>query len=228
MRNVILHILCEGQTEERFITVVLSPYLRQFGIYSKPVLLLTSRKKNVRGGMLSYVQSKRDLLLLRKQFRDNDFEHHIFTTMFDFYALPNDFPGFSTSATLSDVRERIRFIEDEFGKDINEASFIPYIQLHEFETLLFVDIVKLVTLYPLSAKGIQALKQETASYCDPEMVNDGPATAPSKRIIKAVGAAYHYNKVQTGAAVTSLIGIDRLLTTCRHFGEWIEAIRGVV
>lgn len=45
----ILHILCEGPTEERFVKEVLSPYLQQFNIYTKPILLLTSKKKNARG-----------------------------------------------------------------------------------------------------------------------------------------------------------------------------------
>ena len=49
MRYTILHILCEGQTEERFVKEVLSPYLRQFNIYPKAILLLTSKKKNTRG-----------------------------------------------------------------------------------------------------------------------------------------------------------------------------------
>lgn len=89
----ILHILCEGQTEERFVKEVLSPYLQQFNIYPKPILLLTSKKENARGGMLSYAQAKRDLTILQKQYRDNNSEHHIFTTMFDYYALPDDFPG---------------------------------------------------------------------------------------------------------------------------------------
>lgn len=43
--------------------------------------------------MLSYAQAKRDLTILQKQFRDNNSEHHMFTTMFDYYALPDDFPG---------------------------------------------------------------------------------------------------------------------------------------
>lgn len=83
MKFTILHILCEGQTEERFVKEVLSPYLLQFGIFTKPILLITSKKKNAKGGMLSYTQAKRDLSLLRKQFGDNESEKHIFTTMFD-------------------------------------------------------------------------------------------------------------------------------------------------
>lgn len=117
MRFVILHILCEGQTEERFVKEVLSPYLRQVNIYPKPILLLTSKKKNAWGGMLSYAHAKRDLMILRRQYRDNDNERHLFTTMFDFYALPDDFPCFKEASHYSDIREHISFIETEYSKE---------------------------------------------------------------------------------------------------------------
>lgn len=104
-------------------------------------------------------------------------------------------------------------------------TFIPYIQLHEFEALLFVDIIRLQNEYPLSGDRIRLLKEETAVYGDPEMIDNSPDTAPSKRIIAAVQRNYHYNKVQSGAAVTSAIGMESLLDKCRHFREWIERIR---
>ena len=97
--------------------------------------------------MLSYAQAKRDLMILRRQYRDNDNERHLFTTMFDFYALPDDFPCFKKSSHYSDIRERISFIETEFAKDMGFDDFIPYIQLHEFESLLFVDITRLESDY---------------------------------------------------------------------------------
>lgn len=223
----ILHILCEGQTEERFVKEVLSPYLQQFNIYPKPILLLTSKKKNARGGMLSYAQAKRDLTILQKQFRDNNSEHHLFTTMFDYYALPDDFPGFDESTGFQNVRDRISFLEDKFAEDVGLGAFIPYIQLHEFEALLFVDIMKLQTEYPLSGEKIWALKKETDIYGDPEMINNSPQTAPSKRIIKALETNYNYNKVQSGTIVTSAIGIKSILNNCSHFKEWIEAIKNL-
>lgn len=225
MRYNILHILCEGQTEERFVKEVLSPYLHQFNIYPKPILLLTSKKKNARGGMLSYAQAKRDLTILQKQYRDNDIERHLFTTMFDYYALPNDFPGFDESSKIQDVRNRISFLEDKFAESIGRGAFIPYIQLHEFEALLFVDISKLQTEYLLSIERIRVLKEETDIYGDPEMINNSPDTAPSKRIIAALAQDYNYNKVKSGATVTSAIGIEALLKNCRHFNEWIERIK---
>ncbi len=224
----ILHILCEGQTEERFVKEVLSPYLQQFNIYPKPIVLLTSKKKNARGGMLSYSQAKRDLTILQKQFRDNTSEHHMFTTMFDYYALPDDFPGVEESTEIQNVRSRISFLEDKFAEELGGSAFIPYIQLHEFEALLFVDICKLQTEYPLSSEKIQALKEETDIYGDPEMINNSPDTAPSKRIIAALSQDYHYNKVQSGATVTSAIGIEALLENCQHFKEWIENIKRIV
>lgn len=225
MKYNILHILCEGQTEERFVKEVLSPYFQQFNIYPKPILLLTSKKKNASGGMLSYAQAKRDLTILQKQYRDNNSEHHIFTTMFDYYALPNDFPGVKESTEIQDVRSRISFLEDKFAEELGSGAFIPYIQLHEFEALLFVDIIRLQTEYPLSGERIRILKEETDIYGDPEMINNSPDTAPSKRIIAALAQDYHYNKVQSGTAVTSAIGIEALLENCQHFKEWIEDIK---
>lgn len=221
----ILHILCEGQTEERFVKEVLSPYLQQFNIYPKPILLLTSKKKNARGGMLSYAQAKRDLTILQKQFRDNNSEHHMFTTMFDYYALPDDFPGVDESTEIQNVRDRISFLEDKFAEDMGRGAFIPYIQLHEFEALLFVDIIKLQTEYPLSSEKIRILKEETDIYGDPELINNSPDTAPSKRIIAALAQDYHYNKVQSGTAVAYAIGIEALLKNCQHFNEWINVIQ---
>ena len=227
MKYNILHILCEGQTEERFVKEVLSPYLLQFNIYPKPILLLTSKKKNARGGMLSYAQAKRDLTILQKQFRDNNSEHHMFTTMFDYYALPDDFPGVEESTEIQDVRNRISFLEDKFAEELGRGAFIPYIQLHEFEALLFVDIIRLQTEYPLSGERIRKLKEETDIYGDPEMINNSPDTAPSKRIIAALAQDYHYNKAKRGATLTSAFGIEALLENCQHFKEWIENIKRI-
>lgn len=108
--------------------------------------------------MLSYAQAKRDLTILQKQFRDNNSEHHMFTTMFDYYALPDDFPGVEESIDIQNVRDRISFLEDKFAEDMGSGTFIPYIQLHEFEALLFVDIIKLQIEYPLSIAKIRRLK----------------------------------------------------------------------
>lgn len=50
MRAVIIHVLCEGQTEQGFVEEVLKPYLIEQGVSSvKSVLVTTNKKKNARG-----------------------------------------------------------------------------------------------------------------------------------------------------------------------------------
>lgn len=224
MKNVILHILCEGQTEERFIKEVLSPYLAEYGIYSKPILLTTSRKKNAKGGMISYIQAKTDLERLYKQYPDNNYEKHLFTTMFDYYALPIDFPFFQESKNVQDPFAKVAMLEEKFKEDSGSQRLIPYLQIHEFEALLFSDITNLIHEYPSAQKEIEKLKADTSGL-NPELINNNPDTAPSKRIIKALMGKYRYNKVRSGAAVTALIGIDKILSCCAHFRNWIESIK---
>lgn len=92
MKAKIIHVLCEGQTEQGFVEEVLRPYLQAQGVAGvKSILITTNKKKNARGGMLSYAQAVTDLELLRKMKMDGEYERHVFTTMFDLYALPDDF-----------------------------------------------------------------------------------------------------------------------------------------
>lgn len=224
MKHVILHILCEGQTEERFVKEVLAPYLCRYGIFPKPILLLTSRKQNSRGGMISFVQAKRDMEILMRQYKDKGIEKHLFTTMFDYYALPDDFPGKSETASISDHLRCVEILERDFAAVFGNDRILPYIQQHEFEALLFTDITKLIGEYPEAAKDIVILQKETERYGSPEDINDRPETAPSKRIIKTLEHFYHYNKVKSGATVANAIGLPAIMARCCHFRGWVERI----
>lgn len=54
MKMKIIHVLCEGQTEQGFVEHVLKPYLIANGVAAvKSVMVSTSRKKNARGGVVS-------------------------------------------------------------------------------------------------------------------------------------------------------------------------------
>ena len=102
MKAKIIHILCEGQTEQGFVEEVLRPYLQDNGITGvKGILITTNKKKNARGGMLTYNHALTDLNLLQQTKIDGNYERHIFTTMFDLYALPDDFPGFEKNKALT-------------------------------------------------------------------------------------------------------------------------------
>lgn len=228
MNTIIVNILCEGQTEERFVKDVLKPYFSSSGIVLKHRLLVTSKKKGARGGMLSYSQARGDL---QRWFRENSArtsETHYYTTMFDFYALPDDFPGYIDAQKTVDAYDKVGKIESSFAGDLGGMNFIPYIQLHEFEALCFCDIAQLKKIYPNESKSIDKLEAVLAKYGgNPELINNGPQTAPSKRIIAAVEGQgkNHYNKPKSGAEVTKNIGIDKLLEMCRHFRKWVEKIQ---
>ena len=62
-----------------------------------------------------------------------------FTTMFDLYRLPNNFPSYETSSSIQNPYQRVRILEDALRTDLSDPRFIPYIQLHEFESLLLSD-----------------------------------------------------------------------------------------
>ena len=131
-----LNITAEGPTEERFVKQTISNYLGNYNISTDVRNVLTSKDKykQYRGGLISYKKAKKDIQTWLKQDKANN---AFFTTMFDYYALPNDFPGFEKSKKIYDKYRRVEFLENEFAQDINDDRFIPYIQLHEFEALLF-------------------------------------------------------------------------------------------
>lgn len=230
MKDKIIHVLCEGQTEQGFVEEVLRPYLQEQGVKSvKGILITTNKKKNARGGMLSYNHAVTDIGLLRQTKKDDEYARHIFTTMFDLYALPNDFPGYAVAQTIGDPYVRVNSLEADFAKDINEGRFIPYIQLHEFEALLFCGIAHIAKYYPGCDKRCKQLEKDLLDAGgNPELINNGPSTAPSKRIIKAIEGDkkthYNYNKPVTGKNVAKQIGIETLRAKCRHFNDWIEKL----
>ena len=228
MSQVVLNVLCEGQTEERFVKKVLRPYLKDFGVVVKAQLLLTNKQKNIRGGMISYERAKTDLKLWMKQHDKRTYETHYFTTMFDLYKLPDDFPGYEEARKTADCYAMVRKFEEEFGKDITYCRFIPYIQLHEFEALVFCGLAYLLEDYSDMTKEIEQLEKIVDEYeGNPEKIDEGSETAPSKRIIKFFEAKHHYDKAKSGELVTEKVGISGLKKKCPHFKEWIERLENM-
>ncbi len=103
-----------------------------------PRLALRNRSigSKARGGMYDYARSKWDIQQWMKKERTA-----YCTTMFDLYALPTDFPGMNDIPPGSTPHQRVRHLEHAFSTDLgNPRGFIPYLQLHEFEAILFSDI----------------------------------------------------------------------------------------
>ena len=220
----ILHILCEGQTERDFAKKVLAPYLLPYNIAVHATLLVTNRKKEAEGGISNYAQVKRDLIILMKSNKDGDYEKHYYTTMFDLYALPPNFPGFESAK--KDSYNHVQNIETAFEKDVDNCHFIPYIQLHEFEALVICNPDKLKEIYPQAEKEISHMTDawQNEAGKNPELVNTHYDKVPSRRLINCMQHKYKYNKVSSGIEVTQAIGIDDLRKKCAHFNKWINKL----
>ncbi len=125
MSNKIVHVLCEGQTEQGFVDEVLKPYLMIKGISAvKSILVTTNKKKNVRGGLVSYQHALNDLSIMLKSNNDGESERHVFTTMFDLYALPDDFPGYSEFHSIHDRYSRVALFEHAFSEAVGSEKFV--------------------------------------------------------------------------------------------------------
>ena len=228
--SIRLHIIAEGQTEVLFVNKVLVNHLANFGISvsascidPKPNGKRPTPKKD-KGGLLNYATLKRDLLIkIKEQQQQPDFW---ISSMVDLYAFPKkDTPYTPQIQQINDAVDRVRALEVAIKTDINFDRFIPYVQLHEFEALLFCDLSQLKTFYPDKEKELKQL-QKSVAHLAPEDINETPENAPSKRIANAISAYGKSSGAKTTAGVGSATNIELaiLRAKCPHFNEWLTDI----
>ena len=102
---------------------------------------------------------------------------------------------------------------------------IPYVQQHEFESLLFSDVDAFAAVLPgVSNEVVPTLRHIRSQFPSPEDINDNPATAPSKRI---AGAVPEYRKVVHGPLIAGETGLDTIRRECRRFNAWMERLEAL-
>ncbi|MCY4099522.1 MAG: DUF4276 family protein [Rhodobacteraceae bacterium] len=206
-----LAVSVEGQTEEEFVKNILYPHLQRYDIWSIPVLLGRARGSNQGGGNVSIDRLFEDIKNLLYKF---DFV----TSLVDFY-------GFRDKGEL-DVDE----LEARIHKRILEIYpnrgnvFIPYVQLHEFEGLLFSDVNQLIDLFETSPRNTNELRRIAQEFPNPEDINDNSNTAPSKRIIRIEP---EYNKVIDGPLIAEMIGLNIIRAKCPRFDCWVTKLESL-
>jgi hypothetical protein len=216
-----LHAVVEGQTEETFVRDVLAPKLGEWSVFIDSRCVMTGRHRGVtyRGGITKYQKLRTDLVLWMKEDQQPE---AWFTTMFDLYAMPDDFPGYRDCARLGDPVQRVECLEDRLLDDVAHRRFIPYVQLHEFEALIFSDPRQLEGSFPGNPGAIDQLITIRGEFPTPEHINDRPELAPSKRILRVLP---DYRKPVAGPTILKQIGLATLRRQCPHFNRWIERIR---
>ena len=214
-----IRIVVEGQTEESFVSKVLAAAFWPQQIYLTPILLGVPGQI---GGRPNYDRVKKDVLLHLKQ----DTTAYC-STLLDYYGLGSGFPGTPVAENLSNTAKAVqieRAVKEDICARIPEfrpgIRFLPYIQLHEFEGLLFSR----PSVFAAAINQEQLarhFRQVRDNFPTPEDINDDPLTAPSKRVL----AAYpQYRKVLHGTLAAQAVGIAAMRQECPHFREWLDRL----
>lgn len=212
-----IYFVVEGHTEEAFVRELLRPYLFQVaGIHTiTPIKISTSR--GFKGGFVNYQHLRNDIIKLLNQQQDI-----LVTTFVDFFRMPTSMPNYKNCLKKKDVNAQIFCLEQHLIKDINNQRFIPYIQKHEFESLLFSALEG----YEFYEENIiNSIQKIILQYPNPEDINNHPTTAPSKRLQLIFEQHQEkYSKTIDGIDIAELIGLEIMLQRCPHFRNWIKKL----
>ena len=217
-----VHVICEGQTEEMFVNEVMADYFRTKGVELYPSLV---GKPGHKGGNFKFDRLVNDI----KNRLLGDVTSYC-TAFYDYYGLPESFPGkaeandliTSTDKATHMNRVLVKQLTNKLG-DIAMRRFVPYIQLYEFEALLFSSPKTLAkSIGCEDSKGkFQIIRDQ---FDSPESINNSPQTAPSKRI---ENLCVDYDKVTAGSIAAMDIGLESIRSECLLFDAWLKKIEGL-
>jgi hypothetical protein len=222
MSFTVVQIVVEGETERDFVKKILGPYFRPQGmIFQFNVLHGVTRWgwEKVRNEIAGCIYDDPDSYC---------------TTMLDLYGLPENTPG-KHGGKYDDplkwagniersISRSLRELNERTGRFVAGGHFIPYVQVHEFEALLFSDPLAISPNVDGKEKDAELIKIR-ASYPTPEHINNHPSTAPSRRLRKLFGSAYQ--KPLCGTLIAEDIGLEKIRRECRHFNEWLTLLEGI-
>lgn len=217
--SVEIRLIVEGATEQAFADQVLGPHLALRGLYLHASLIGSPGKK---GGNVRFERVAPQIKAALKQRSDT-----LVGTFFDYYGLKR-WPGLDTVRALQNPAPKT------IAETLNEAAvseieralpdisvrnrFLPFTAVHEFEALLFADSAKLA-----AGTGVPTARiEEALARCggSPEAIDNGPETAPSKRL--EAWTRNQYGKITTGIPIAEKIGIDAMRSACPNFDDWIQ------
>jgi hypothetical protein len=240
MNRVKVECLVEGQSEADLVNRLLAPHLGMRGVDIYAPIVTTSRDRKAgrvyKGGGRTIEHYLNDLAELYRQWQRHP--RVWFTTCLDVYKLPNDFTDRQNAFGIKDCHRRVERLEELLTRDaidkagMDEKRFIPYLALHEFETLLFADLDKLRNeLFIDKKREIEELKSSVAAFDDIEEINHTENGTPSARIINKIPVyekfkASKKNEPNLSTAITVLekITLLKIREKCRHFDAWVTRL----
>lgn len=213
----------EGFTERTILEQTFAPHLSARGVSLHAKVI---GKPGHKGGIRNFDAVRKEILALLKQERGS----HV-STFFDYYGLPDGWPGVQ-QAKGKKAQEIAGIVETAMRNEIavkmdssdDPNRFVPYIQMHELEALLFSDTNVMSSAFerPDLEPGFSQIVHECGEC---EEINDHQATAPSKRIERLFPGYRKGSGLRAHAPIiVRRIGVDRLRGACPHFNEWIKRL----
>lgn len=212
MKNIA--IVVEGQTEEAFVKQILQPGLGDEFVI-EPIVVQTSRaasgRKQKGGGTWRHYE--RDIRSLLGQSHRS-----LVTTMLDFYGYPTDGPGRNCCTGVHNPRVCVRHRAAAMTSVINNHRILPFILLHEFETLIFAAAADSSSVLGDSYVASCLKSHVTTVSGDVELLNDSPSTSPSHRVRQCWPG---FSKTIDGIAVIEEAGLESLIPHCPGLSSWL-------
>ncbi|MCK6516655.1 DUF4276 family protein [Myxococcota bacterium] len=217
---ITLVMVVEGQTEEEIAKALLKPHLSGFGVELRKIEIVQTAPGHAGGGSWS-----KWIKHLRNTSRGWTKPEVRFTTLFDLYGLPRDFPRREEARGIRATSARADFVEAVLGAELCDARWLPYVQRHETEALVLAALPQLRERLGENTQknGVDSLKRELAGKA-PEDVNDGEDTAPSKRLLKHISG---YRKVMHGPPALKALGLGPLREVCPRFHAWVSRLEAL-
>ena len=205
-------ISVEGQTEEEFVKRALAQHLRPMVIEVQPILIGRARGAGSRGGNVTVDRLTSEMAALCYSF-------DAVTSLVDFYGFRD-----KGSRTVEQLEDDLRNETSKRVPGVNPLRVFPYVQRHEFESLLFADVEGFATVSHHALQAVDSLRSVRAQFPTPEDINDDPATAPSKRIAATIP---RYRKRVHGPDVAERIGLNAIRAECPRFDDWLTRLESL-
>jgi hypothetical protein len=209
-----LCVICEGQTEAEFVKTCMEPHLRAFNVTAYPSLLKTRPGKQGGGN----VTVERVVQHLRHEYHNSD----RLTTLLDFYGFQHA-QGRTRAQLEADILTQVA----QAIADFNPQRVLPYVQMHEFEALLFSNVEQFQYVQDgWNDDTRQQLLAVRAAFASPEDINNSRQTAPSKRILQIFQNG-EYSKTIHGPMIAEEIGLAQIRQECTQFDGWISQLEAL-
>jgi len=231
-------VVVEGPTEFSVLNSTVAPHLGMFGVHLNPKVV---GRPGHKGGVYRTFESiAKEIVTLFKQEPTA-----VVSTFFDFYAMPEDWPGVAAAkqAKVNGLATNsvAVIVEEAWQKEIaaktaslgRPAVFIPYVQMHELEALLFASPKTMAEdfLQP----NLEGKFRQIVTACGGcEEINNRPQYAPSKRIedlFPGYRKGRDRNKREDrrphAPRIAARIGVATIRVACPHFNQWVKSLEAL-